>query len=51
MWCIGKIKYDKFITDYDKWGSNLLGKAIMTAAIKIFDIELNDGIKYKLLRY
>ena len=44
MWCIGKIKYDK-------WGSKLLGKAIMTTAIKIFDIEPNDGIKYELLRY
>ena len=51
IWGIGKIKYDKFITDYDKWGNNLLGKAIMTASIKIFDIIPNDGIKYELLRY
>ena len=51
IWGIGKIKYDKSITDYDKWGNNLLGKAIMTAVIKIFDIKPNEGIKYELIRY
>jgi ribA/ribD-fused uncharacterized protein len=51
IWGIGKKKNDKFITDYNSWGDNLLGKVIMTAAIEIFKLTPSEGIKFELSRY
>jgi ribA/ribD-fused uncharacterized protein len=50
IWGIGKTKYDDSIHNYHKWGNNLLGKCIMTAAIKIFNIEPCAGMQYELSR-
>lgn len=51
IWGIGKIKYDNYITNFDTWGNNLLGKAIMIAAIKIFKTTPSKEIEFELSRF